>query len=366
MIKKVSWLLLCILLVLAIAVGCSPAQTDEGSATANTSPDQQSDDAIAIVGLSDGDLTFTVDELKGMDGVEDDMESLDSQGEIIKKHVKGVTLDSILSQHSAKQKDYYVIRVTATDGYVVEIPKYVIDSEDIILAYEIDGEALDEESAPVRIVINNVRALYWARMVSKIELISDVEQASVNRVVFLEGTYAQLEKHDYEYFADDVSSTDTAVKMSDVLGLYAKGESSEDCVIVSSDGLKKTQQKYIVEQFSLKIDGANAPLLASKDVPVGMHVKEVFSIRIGSTEFESLAAKLKESTKIKLSDVATWAELEGDAFILAAADDYSKEVSSDELSNWYVEYAEDGNSLIAYKDGEKDKAIKDFISITVK
>ena len=298
MIKKVSWLLFCLLLILAVAVGCSPTQTDdEGIATASTSSGQQTGDAITIVGLSDGDLTLTVDELKKMDSVEDDLQSLDSQGEIIEKHVKGVTLDSILSQHSANQKDYFVIRATATDGYVVEIPKYVIDSEDIILAYEIDGEALDEESAPIRVVINNVRALYWARMVSKIELISDVEQASVKRVVFLEGTYPQLEKYDYEYFNDDVSSTDTAVKMSDVLGLYAKGESSEDCVIVASDGLKKTQQKYIVKQFYLKIDGANAPLLASKDIPVGMHVKEVFAIRVGSTELESLDAKLKESTK---------------------------------------------------------------------
>ena len=39
----------------------------------------------------------------------------------------------------------------------------------IMLAYGINGEPLDEESVPPRVIIRNSDSAYWVRLVTKIE-----------------------------------------------------------------------------------------------------------------------------------------------------------------------------------------------------
>jgi len=300
-----------------------------------------------------------------MKSVERSVTSLDSQGEINKCTAKGVLLNDFLKEYGKKQTDFNIIRVTATDGYVVEILKDVIDAEEIILAYELDGKPLDKDNAPIRIIIDNVRSLYWARMVCKIEFLSQAQDAEVRRVVILESTYADLEKAEYEYYDDGVASEDTAVQMSELLGKYAKGESADTFSITAYDGLKKTQQKDVIEKFSLKIDGPYAPMLTSKEVPVGMHVKDLFMLRCGATVFYSALKDLEDGQTIALSKIASDAGLSADAYILAATDEYTKEISKDELKNWYVKLS-DEDGVVAYQKSAEDKGIKGFLSITAK
>ena len=38
-----------------------------------------------------------------------------------------------------------------------------------MLAYGINGEPLDEESVPLRVIIRNSDSAYWVRLVTKIE-----------------------------------------------------------------------------------------------------------------------------------------------------------------------------------------------------
>ena len=364
--KRAAVPFVCVLLAGLLFAGCTPAGQNAGTTASPTAaPAAASGGGVAFEGLLDGAVTMEVDELRAMKSVERSVTSLDSQGEINECTAKGVLLNDFLEAYGKKQTDFNVIRATASDGYVVEIPKEVIDAEDIILAYELDGKPLDEDNAPVRIIIDNVRSLYWARMVCKVEFLSQAQEAEVRRVVVLESTYADLEKTPYEYFDDGVTSEDTAVSMSELLGKYAKGERADTFHITAYDGMKKTQQKEIIEKFSLKIDGRNAPMLTSREVPVGMHVKGLFMLRCGTTVFYSAQKTPEEGEAVALSKIASDTGLSADAYILAATDGYTKEVLKDALGEWYVELSgEDG--AVAYQKGAKAKGIKNFLSVTAK
>ena len=355
-----------VLLAALMLSGC--ASPNGGAATTpnpTAAPTAAAGDEVVFEGLPEGAVSAGVDELKAMKSVERGVTSLDSQGEINKVTAKGVLLNDFLKDYGKKQTDFNIIRVTATDGYVVEIPKDVIDAEDVILAYELDGKPLDKDNAPLRIIIDNVRSLYWARRVCKVELLSEAQEAAVRRVVVLESTYADLKKEDYEYYDDGVTSEDTAVQMSELLGKYAKGESVDTFTITASDGLKKTQQKDVVEKFSLKIDGQYAPMLTSKEVPVGMHVKDLFMLRCGAAVFYSTSKALKDGQTLDFSKIASDTGLSADNYILAAMDGYTKEISKDALKDWFVRQS-DEDGVVAYQKGAEDKGIKNFLSITAK
>ncbi|MFZ5974907.1 MAG: molybdopterin-dependent oxidoreductase [Bacillota bacterium] len=372
--KKAPVLIISLLLAVLLLVGCTSQNQNTQSTPNNQStlspsaaPSAAAGDGVVFEGLPGGQVTMTVDQIKAMKSVEKSVTSLDSQGEINKCKAKGVILNDFLKSYGKKQTDFSIIRVTATDGYVVEIPKDVIDAEDIILAYELDGKPLEKDNAPLRIIIDNVRSLYWARMVGKVEFLTQAQEATVKRIVILESTYVDLQKEDYEYYNDGKTSKDTAVKMSELLGKYAKGESADTYYIKASDGLEKTQQKDIIEKFYLKIDGDGAPMLTSKDIPVGMHVKDLFTLRCGSTVFYSVEKTLQQDKTAALSKIASDAGLTADTFILAATDGYSKEITKDELKNWHIKLSStESGPIVAYQTGAEDKGIKNFLSITAK
>ena len=56
-----------------------------------------------------------------------------------------------------------------TDEYDVKLYADYLAEHPIMLAYGINGQPLDAETAPVRIIIRNSDSAYWVRMVNKIE-----------------------------------------------------------------------------------------------------------------------------------------------------------------------------------------------------
>ena len=61
------------------------------------------------------------------------------------------------------------IEIYGDDQYDIALSSNVIDEDDIILAFGIDGEPLDEECKPVRVIIPESDSAYWIRMVNRIE-----------------------------------------------------------------------------------------------------------------------------------------------------------------------------------------------------
>ena len=126
------------------------------------------DSTISISGAGDREISLTVADLKNMDCVTKKAES--TSDKIGKIRATGPTLDALLSRYGLSQKDLESIRVYGADGYDVKINAELLAEDTIILAFGIDGEPLDGESAPVRIVIPGSDSAYWVRMVERIEL----------------------------------------------------------------------------------------------------------------------------------------------------------------------------------------------------
>lgn len=59
--------------------------------------------------------------------------------------------------------------IRGSDDYDVKLLKKYMSEHDIYLAVWIDGEPLDEENAPCRIIIPGSDSAYWVRMVRSIE-----------------------------------------------------------------------------------------------------------------------------------------------------------------------------------------------------
>ncbi len=64
--------------------------------------------------------------------------------------------------------DFSTVIVEAGDGFAAEYTPEIVNADDSILGFLLDGEELDEESAPARTVIGTRGPRYWVRNVAKI------------------------------------------------------------------------------------------------------------------------------------------------------------------------------------------------------
>lgn len=125
-------------------------------------------EAITLSGITDQDVSLTIADLKAMDCITKSAES--TSDKIGKVKATGPTLETVLSKYGMSQSDLKSIKIYARDDYDVKISSDVLGEDTVMLAFGIDGKPLDEESAPLRIVIPGSDSAYWIRMVERIEL----------------------------------------------------------------------------------------------------------------------------------------------------------------------------------------------------
>ncbi len=157
------WSTAAVILILAACLCMSGCGTDDIDISG------YHDRTITLTGLAEQDITVTIDELKAMECVTKKTES--TSDKIGKVRATGPKLETLLAEHGASQTDFSHIRITAKDGYDVKLNSDVLADNDIILAFGIDGEPLDAESAPLRVIIPKSDSAYWIRMVTKIEFV---------------------------------------------------------------------------------------------------------------------------------------------------------------------------------------------------
>lgn len=126
------------------------------------------DDTVVLAGLADKDITLTVADLKAMDCVTKTTES--TSDKIGKVRATGPTLDTVLRACGSSQEEIRKAHIYAKDDYDVKLGPSVLGTEEVILAFGIDGEPLGAEEAPVRIIIPESDSAYWIRMVERIEV----------------------------------------------------------------------------------------------------------------------------------------------------------------------------------------------------
>jgi DMSO/TMAO reductase YedYZ molybdopterin-dependent catalytic subunit len=329
-------------------------------------------------GLSEGVLTIiwqgreteiNISEIMNLDSVEKEVAAVDSENEDCVRPVKGVLLGDILSNYMGiKLSEIYSMRFSAGDGYAIEIPPEVVREREIILACEIDGEPLQEESRPFRAVIPDERTMYWVKNLVKIELIEGHVINKITGIVFIESLIKVLETQDYDYYG----SIDRAVPAADLLMEFREGEEQDFIVMVTSDGLEKNESKEIFKGGFLKINGEDSPAFLDPEIPKGMWLKDIFAIFYGKTAYVSAVQgtgmfeniPVEGERGVCLKEIMEKAGMEEYSnYLMRALDGYTVAVDSEDLDNCIL-YVNEGGQVCTYFEemGEMYK-IKDLLSI---
>lgn len=275
-------LLIGIFLLALLITGCSNQESMQGQ-EADEFEVEFKDYEIEIQGLEQGTETILLEDILSMESIEQEMTNISSSGEVSSLNVKGVKLEDILSKFNTKQNDFNGIRFFAADGYSIEVPKEILEHKDIILFYEAEGEPIKEKHQPIRVGINEERAMYWVGNLAGFEMLN-AEVLSIKNMVILEVASKQLDQEDYTYY----ESVDKAIKAKDLLDNYSSKSQAEQIYIESVDGLEKNETKDILLTGYIKISGDSCPLFLSPDLPKGMHVKDILYMVDGETAYISM------------------------------------------------------------------------------
>jgi hypothetical protein len=283
------------------------------------------DDEITITGLEADDFTITVRELIELDTVEKKAEALRSNGDVVKTTAVGPTIDTFLAKYGKDKTEFSSVRFTATDGYSIAVPKEILDRREVVLSYMNGAEAYPKEVAPLRAIVIGERAMYWARMVNKIAFETGTSDALTNKVVFLETALPALNsEYSEEESGDIVSTADLLAEHggapgdvgSGALGSVesgapgsveaggpgdvesggpgdgkaeAPGDGKAGKVFMSAyDGLKKNETIDNFLKGYIKYTGDNIPQFCSPDLPEGMNMNGIVTIRTGMSLYVSL------------------------------------------------------------------------------
>ncbi len=82
----------------------------------------------------------------------------------------GILLSTLLADYDLKQEELESIRCVAGDGYVVNIPDYIFQDREVLLALYKSGERLSSREYPVRVVIPEEELMYWVQNCVRMEL----------------------------------------------------------------------------------------------------------------------------------------------------------------------------------------------------
>jgi hypothetical protein len=240
------------------------------------------DEEVTVAGLGDGEIRVSIRDLVGLEAVSEKAEGLRSNGEVVKFTAVGPTLDTFLEAHGRTRSDYTSVRFSSTDGYSVIVPKELLEKRDIVLAYMDGNKALDTFNAPLRVIVVGERAMYWARMVDRIEFLSDDDASLTSRVVFLDTVLPALGGSYSEEEGGDIVST------IDLLGAYGGLTEDGKVSMRAYDGLKKAETIENFLKGYLKYTGEKTPQFCSPELPEGMNMDGIVLARTGGVVYYSL------------------------------------------------------------------------------
>ena len=158
--------LVSVILIIACMTGCgilTACGTDDIDISSYASKE------VVLSGIQDEDIVLTIADLKAMECKTVKTHSTsDKIGDV---RATGPELDIVLAAYGVSKSDFDKIIIYGTDQYDVKLKNDYITTNDIYLAFGVDGEPLDTESAPCRIIIPESDSAYWTRMVNRIEFI---------------------------------------------------------------------------------------------------------------------------------------------------------------------------------------------------
>lgn len=125
------------------------------------------DREIVLSGIGEEDIAVTIEELKSMECKT--LKTHSTSDKIGDVRATGVEMGTLLEKYNLTKEDVKSIRFSGADGYDVPMTNDYIKEHEIYLAFGIDGEPLEEDSIPCRVIIPESDSAYWIRMVTGIE-----------------------------------------------------------------------------------------------------------------------------------------------------------------------------------------------------
>lgn len=355
---------------LAIFPGCKSQKDSEEILSENESAsDTQQTLTISYLGE---DKIINMDEIMKLDTFERKVMPVPREGEEKKERtVKGVILDDVFQKFvGVSQSDLFSIRFVAGDGYAIEIAKDLLQSREIILAYEIDGEPLEDYEKPFRSIVPEVFEMYWVKNLIKIEIIEERQQADIKRIILMESRIKVIPEQEYIYN----NSSDRAVKIADLLNDFGDGNISDIVLILSVDGLEKNEKLSIFTDAFIKYTGEDAPAFTAEDIPRGMWVKQILYFVHGhSAYFSTLSGfeafsviDVEGKSVISLADVFSKCGIENSSkYIFKAIDNYSVEIEKDSIDSGYIYIGDDELPAVFFEGLPKNTSVKDLVYIGI-
>lgn len=267
-IKKVFLLLLLAVFMLFAFSGCADEQTEDPAAAGEG-------ESITISGLPDGEIKITIDKIKALPAESGEAVSISSSGEESTVPFKGVALNTILEKHGSSLDDYTSVRLVAADGYSVEVPEDILRSKPFYLAYELHGEPIREKDRPLRVVIPDVRSLYWIKALAEVQLIAGGGSAVKSLYIF-ENTPAVA----------GAESAESDIDLKALLGIEEEGR----VTIIAADGLVKKETLEAGKNYFISRTGEDAPEFYSPAIPTTMYVKKTAVLIHGDSAYLVVSA----------------------------------------------------------------------------
>ena len=122
-------------------------------------------------GIEEEEQTVTIADLKNMDCRT--LRTHSTSDKIGNVKATGPELGTILEKYGLTKDDVDKVVFHGDDDYEVPLTGDYVREHDIYLAFGIDGEPLDAESAPCRVIIPESDSAYWIRMVNVIDFVID-------------------------------------------------------------------------------------------------------------------------------------------------------------------------------------------------
>jgi len=353
--KKVSAIL--IVLMLLFTMGCSQ---EEGTTLTY--------DGALKIALGDQTVDILYNDIYKMTPVKETYKTITSSGEEIVTDIVGVSLNELLKEQGKSLSDFQGVRGIAGDGYAIDVPAEIIADKDIMLIWSQDGEAYGDKKLPLRMAINDERAMYWVSNLVEVQCLTSTETVTaeavdLNQIVFIESASKSLDQIDITYYESD----DKGVKITD---LFKNIETSDPVTFVATDGFEKTEKLEVLEQGLLKLTGENAPLFMSPDLPKGMHVKMILQLTSGNTAFISAnnameaftAMSFEDNEGVSLIELIDVAGIKADSYVFTSTDGYSVELSGKDVKKGILIKDED-IFKVKFEGQPKNTTVKDIYSI---
>src|SRR6056297_34006 len=257
----------------------------------------QKDDNSFAINYKNESLRIDVEEIKEYPQVERSVTLVNTTGTETKMKVKGPTLRSLLEEEGIDLGEYAGIGITGRDGYYTMVDKEMLEVDEVILSWEVNGEPIDEKEKPVRVAMPNQLGPYWVKMVSVIDLYDEITPKDIEKVHMFHPLTKDIEPYYYEYYG----SKDKSIEVGKILAKFEVVDKKGFFTMAATDGLMKNETISLVRQrYFIKSEGENAPMNIAPNFRLGMNVKHMthFSTTKDSVIFPEIMKEVVRTKKI--------------------------------------------------------------------